>query len=140
MNAFFEPQGTRGDAGVELNQISGAIVNSAMRVHSLLGPGLLEEPYKQCLAHELRTRSFPVEVEKTLPVIYDGVRVEIGYRLDLLVEGEVVVEVKATKEIAPIHRAQLLTYLKLSGKHLGLILNFNEKHLRDGIARMVNHI
>ena len=118
---------------MELNDISGAIVNSAMLVHSELGPGLLEEPYKQCLAYELVTRGFKVDIELELPIIYRGVRINIGYRLDLLVDD-------AVKEIAPIHRAQLLTYLKLSKKHLGLILNFNTVHLKDGIVRMVNYL
>lgn len=123
---------------MELNEISGAIINAAMQVHSALGPGLLEEPYKQCLAYELRLRGFRVALEYELPVIYNAVRVETGYRLDLFVENEVIIELKAIKEIAPIHKAQLLTYLKMSGKHLGLILNFNTVHLKDGIVRMVN--
>ena len=124
---------------MELNDISGAIVNSAMLVHSELGPGLLEEPYKQCLAYELKSRGFKVVIEPELPVIYRGVRVNIGYRLDLLVDDAVIVELKAVREISAIHRAQLLTYLKLSKKHLGLILNFNSVHLKEGIVRMVNN-
>lgn len=123
---------------MELNDISGAIVNSAMLVHSELGPGLLEEPYKQCLAYELTRQGFKVIIEPELPVIYKSVKVNIGYRLDLLVDDAVIVELKAVKEIAAIHRAQLLTYLKLSKKHLGLILNFSTLHLKDGIVRMVN--
>ena len=123
---------------MELNQISGAVINAAMRVHSVLGPGLLEEPYKQCLAYELRQRGLKVDVELELPVIYNAVKVKIGYRLDLLVANEVIVELKAVKEIATIHKAQLLTYLKLSRKHLGLILNFNTVHLKDGIVRLIN--
>jgi GxxExxY protein len=123
---------------MELNEISGAIINSAMLVHSELGPGLLEEPYKQCLVYELKRRGFNVIVEPELPVIYKTVKVKIGYRLDLLVDDAVIVELKSVKEIAAIHRAQLLTYLKLSKKHLGLIINFNTAHLKDGIVRMVN--
>jgi GxxExxY protein len=125
---------------MELNDISGAVVNSAMLVHSELGPGLLEEPYKQCLAYELISRGFKVDIEPELPIIYRGVRINVGYRLDLLVDDAVIVELKAVKEIAPIHRAQLLTYLKLSKKHLGLILNFNTVHLKDGIVRIVNNL
>ena len=124
---------------MELNDISGAIVNSAMLVHSELGPGLLEEPYKQCLAYELRNRGFKVVVEPELPVIYKGIKVNIGYRLDLLVDDAVIIELKAVREIAAIHRAQLLTYLKLSKKYIGLILNFNTPHLKDGIVRMVSN-
>lgn len=123
---------------MELNEISGAIISSAMLVHTELGPGLLEEPYKKCLAYELMRRGLNVVIEPELPVTYRSVRVEIGYRLDLLVDDAVIVELKAIREIAPIHRAQLLTYLKLSKKQVGLILNFNSLHLKDGIVRMVN--
>ncbi len=123
---------------MEINQISGAIINAAMHVHSALGPGLLEEPYKHCLAYELKKRGFNVLAEVELPVIYNAIKVEIGYRLDLLVEDAVIVELKSVHEIAPIHKAQLLTYLKLSRKHIGLILNFKTVHLKDGIVRMIN--
>jgi len=111
-----------------------------MLVHSELGPDLLEEPYKQYLAYELNSRGFKVDIEPELPIIYRGVRIHVGYRLNLLVDDAVIVELKAVEENAPIHRAQLLTYLKLSKKHLGLILNFNTAHLKDGIVRMVNNL
>ena len=123
-----------------LNEISGAVIDAAMRVHSALGPGLLESAYEGCLAHELRKRGHVVLVQPCLPVAYDGIHVDVGYRIDLLVDDAIVVELKAVREIAPIHQAQLLTYLKLSGKKIGLLINFNVMHLKDGIKRMVNNL
>jgi GxxExxY protein len=116
---------------MHFNQISGAVVDSAMKVHSSLGPGLLESVYVACLVHELNQRGYRTAVQVPLPVIYDG-------RLDILVEGCVVVEIKSVDAISPVHQAQLLTYLKLSHKHLGLLINFNVVHLRDGVRRMVS--
>ncbi len=121
-----------------INAISGQIVDSALRVHSALGPGLLESAYRACLAYELRTREMTVFEEVPLPVMYESQRLEIGYRIDLLVENLVVVEVKSVAEIAPIHKAQLLSYLKLSGRPLGLLLNFNVVLMKNGIVRMRN--
>lgn len=126
------------DTEMHFNEISGAVVDSAMKVHSALGPGLLESVYLACLVHELNQRGFRTTVQMPLPVVYDGVRLDLGFRLDILVEALVVVEVKAVEAITPVHQAQLLTYLKLSQKHLGLLINFNVVHLRDGIRRMVN--
>jgi GxxExxY protein len=123
---------------MHFNEISGAVVDSAMKVHSVLGPGLLESVYVACLVHELNQRGFRTAVQLPLPVIYEGVRLDLGFRLDILVENFVVVEIKAVDAISPVHQAQLLTYLKLSHKHLGLLINFNVMHLRDGIRRMVN--
>ena len=123
---------------MHFNDISGAVVDSAMKVHSALGPGLLESVYVACVAHELNQRGFRTGVQLPLPVIYGNVHLDIGFRLDLLVENFVVVEIKAIDAINPIHQAQLLTYLKLSHKYLGLLINFNVVHLRDGIRRMVN--
>jgi GxxExxY protein len=122
---------------MHFNEISGAVVDSAMKVHSALGPGLLESVYLACLVHELDQRGFRTAVQLPLPVIYDGVRLDLGFRLDLLVETFVVVEIKAVEAITPVHQAQLLTYLKLSQRHLGLLINFNVVHLRHGIRRMV---
>jgi len=119
-------------------QVSHAIITAAMRVHSELGPGLLESTYQVCLQHELKKAGFRSETQVGLPVFYDGVHLDLGYRIDLLVEGLVVVELKSIDAIAPIHQAQLLSYLKLSGKSLGLLINFNEVHLKDGIRRFVN--
>ena len=123
---------------MELNEISGAVITAAIKVHTALGPGLLEEPYKQCLAYEIKGSGLKVNLELELPVIYNTVKVDIGYRLDLLVEDEIIVELKAVRQIAPIHKAQLLTYLKLSRKRIGLLLNFNTVHLKDGIVRLIN--
>ena len=109
-----------------------------MKVHSALGPGLLESVYVACLVHELNQRGFRTAVQVPLQVIYDGVRLDLGFRLDILVEGCVVVEIKAVDAISPVHQAQLLTYLKLSHNHVGLLINFNVVHLRDGIRRMVS--
>jgi GxxExxY protein len=123
---------------MHFNEISGAVVDAAMKVHSALGPGLLESVYLACLVHELQQRGFRTAVQLPLPVVYEGVRLDLGFRLDLLVEMFVVVEIKAVEAITPVHQAQLLTYLKLSHKHIGLLINFNVVHLRDGIRRMVN--
>ncbi len=122
------------------NEVSGQIVDAAMKVHTALGPGLLESAYEGCLAYELRKRGLKVAVQLGLPVVYEGVNIDVGYRIDLLVQELVIVELKAVDKIAPIHHAQLLTYLKLSGKQLGLLINFNVLHLRDGIKRMVNNL
>ena len=123
---------------VEINQLTGQIVDSAMRVHSQLGPGLLESAYEACLAHELQKRGVRTLRQLPLPVEYDGLRIDAGYRIDLLVEDAVIVELKAVEAINPVHRAQLLSYLRLSRKRVGLLLNFNVRRLRDGIERFVN--
>ena len=120
-----------------VNRVSGAVVDAAMTVHSALGPGLLESAYEACLAHELRKRGLRVECQVGLPVIYDGVRLDLGYRLDMVVEGCVIVEVKTVEAVAPVHEAQLLSYLKLSAIPVGLLINFHVAHLRQGIKRMI---
>jgi GxxExxY protein len=122
----------------EINVRSGQVVDAAMRVHSALGPGLLESAYEACLAHELRKRGPRVQVQFPLPLVYDGVRIELGYRVDLLVDDVVVVELKAVAKLLPIHEAQLLSYLKLSKRRVGLLINFHSLHLKDGIKRMLN--
>ena len=119
------------------NEISGAVVDAAMKIHSALGPGLLESAYAACLKHELIKRGLNVASEVPLPVVYDGVKLEAGYRLDLVVEDTVVVELKAIEALAPIHQAQIISYLKLSGKPIGLLINFHSLHLKDGIKRFV---
>ena len=116
------------------------VIDGSIKVHSRLGPGLLESAYKSCLTYELRKRGLRVETEVPLPVIYDGVKVDAGYRIDLLVERCVVVELKAVERILPVHDAQLLSHLKLSAHKLGLRINFNVLHLKDGIKRMVNDL
>lgn len=122
----------------QINGISGQIVDSAIAVHTSLGPGLLESAYRSCLAWELRKRRLGGSEEVGMPVIYDSHRLDIGYRVDVLVEGIVIVEVKSVQTIAPIHKAQLLSYLRLSGRPLGLLLNFNLVLMKEGIARMRN--
>jgi GxxExxY protein len=122
----------------EFDRITQTIIGAAIDVHRALGPGLLESAYEACLAYELAQRGLKVEPQKPLPVVYRDVRLECGYRLDLVVEDAVIVEVKAVESLAPIHEAQLLSYLKLSGLRVGLLINFHERALRDGIRRMVN--
>jgi GxxExxY protein len=118
--------------------LSGRIIRAALKVHSSLGPGLLESAYEACLAHELRADGLRVLVQPSLPVVYDGVHIDAGYRLDLLVEESVIVELKTVARLLPIHEAQLLSYLRLSGLAVGLLINFHVPRLRDGIRRMVN--
>ena len=119
------------------NDITRAIIGSAIEVHKRLGPGLLESAYEECLLHELRRRNLSVERQKGLPVIYKEVKLDCGYRLDLLVEGRVVVELKSVENLAPIHQAIILTYLRLSGQKIGLLINFNVTVLKDGVRRFI---
>jgi GxxExxY protein len=118
--------------------ISRGIITAGMKVHSELGPGLLESTYTACLQYELTQAGFSSSTQVGLPVVYHGVKLELGYRIDMLVENIVIVEIKAAEGISPVHQAQLLSYLKLSGKSLGLLINFNVAHLKDGIRRFVN--
>jgi GxxExxY protein len=120
------------------NELTGKIIQAAMKVHTALGPGLLESVYEACLEYELKKMGLKVERQKPLPVIYEEVCLDCGYRLDLLVEEAVVVELKAVEGLVPIHHAQLLSYLRLAEKQLGLLINFHAEHLRDGIARKIN--
>src|SRR5438552_17610717 len=118
-------------------QVSHAVITAAMRVHTELGPGLLESAYTACLQYELNDTGFRSAAQVCLPVIYRGVKLELGYRMDLLQEDLVVV-IKSADAISLVHQAQILSYLKLSGKSLGLLINFNVVHLKDGIRRFVN--
>jgi GxxExxY protein len=127
-----------GTQGMAVNDVTRAIITAVMKVHSALGPGLLESAYQACLIHELHKHGLKVAAEVALPVTYDGVAIDLAYRMDLVVEDQVVVELKAAEAILPIHEAQLLSYLKLNGKPVGLLINFHAIHLRDGIRRMVN--
>ena len=120
-----------------INDISSAIIGAAIEVHRTLGPGLLESAYEQCLAHELSLRQIPFEQQKPLPLDYKGIRLDCSYRLDFLVADSVVVEIKAIEALLPIHQAQLLSYLKLRGWKLGLVINFHAPLLREGIKRVV---
>ncbi len=123
---------------MDINNITGQIVDAAMKVHTALGPGLLESAYEACLAHELKKRGFSIERQKEMPVEYDEVMLDIGYRLDLLVNDAVVVELKAVTKVTPIHEAQILSYLKLGRKPVGLLINFHVQRLKDGIKRFAN--
>ena len=120
------------------NEISEIILGAAFKVHTALGPGLLESAYQECLYYELKKRNLKVEKEKPLPLIYEDVKLEIGYRVDLLVENKVIVELKSVEALNDVHLAQVLTYLKLSECKLGLLMNFNVKSLKLGIKRVVN--
>lgn len=122
----------------EVNKITEAIIGAAIEVHRALGPGLLESAYEACLVFELTERGFQVEQQKALPILYKGMRVDAGYRLDLLVNDTVIVEIKAVDKLAPIHSAQLMSYLRLSEKKIGLLINFNVKLLKDGLKRIAN--
>jgi GxxExxY protein len=119
------------------NEISHEIIGAAIEVHRLLGPGLLESAYEECLSKELALRKLAVERQKPVPVVYKDVKLECGYRIDLVVEDRVVVELKSIESFAAIHEAIILTYLRLSGYRLGLLINFNVKVLKDGIRRYI---
>ena len=119
------------------NQLTHAIIGAAIEVHRVLGPGLLESAYEECLARELTLRNIKFERQKPLPVVYKDVKLDCGYRLDFLVEGRVVLELKAVESLAPIHEAIMLTYLRLSGCQIGLLINFHTQILKDGIKRFV---
>ena len=122
----------------EINEITESVIGAAISVHRALGPGLLESGYEACLAYELVERGLSVERQKSLPVIYRSVKVDCGYPIDLLVEKKVIIELKAVDRLDPIHQAQLLSYLKLSGCRVGLLINFNVKILKNGIRRLIN--
>lgn len=125
---------------VEINRVTEQIIGAAIEVHSALGPGLLESAYEACLAHELTQRGLRVERQRPVPVVYKGVELDCGYRIDLLVEDAVVVELKAVEAFLPVHEAQVISYLKLSGHHVGLLINFNVVRLRDGLRRLVHDL
>ena len=124
--------------GAPLKLLTGQIIDAAMKVHSALGPGLLESAYQACLAHELRKRGLNVQEQVPLPIIYDGVRLDVGYRIDMVINSGVVVELKAIAKCLPIHEAQLLSNLRLSNHRVALMINCHVLHLKDGITRMVN--
>jgi GxxExxY protein len=124
---------------MEMNQLTEQIIGAAIEVHRTLGPGLLESAYDECLCHELACRQIAFERQRSVPVHYKGVRLDCGYRLDLLVDGRVVVETKAVEALQPVHEAQMLTYLKLGGWQVGLLINFHVPVLRHGVKRLVNN-
>ena len=123
---------------MDINQLTGQIIGAAIEVHKTLGPGLLESAYEECLCRELSLRGFSYERQKEVPVEYKGVRLDCGYRLDIVVSESVILELKACDRLERIHQAQLLTYLKLTGIKYGLLINFNVSVLKDGIKRMIN--
>jgi len=125
---------------VDINKLSRKIIGAAIEVHKALGPGLLESTYEECLCHELSLREISFKRQKPLPLAYKGKKLDCGYRLDIIVENIIILELKSCEKIEPIHKAQLLTYLKLSGLNLGLLLNFNVSVMRDGIIRIVNEL
>jgi GxxExxY protein len=124
----------------QYTQLTEQIIGAAMRVHTQIGPGLLESAYEACLAFELTSSGLAVERQKPLPVVYRDVQLDCGYRLDLVIQDAIVVEIKSVDALIPIHTAQILSYLKLSGYHGGLLINFNVFHLRSGIKRIVHDI
>ena len=124
----------------ELSEITGKIIEFSIKAHKALGPGMLEGAYEICLTHELVKYGFSVERQKKLPIVYDGVRLDAGYRIDLLVNNSIIVEVKAVERLHPVHEAQPLSYLRMTGIKLGLLINFNMKMLKDGVKRVVNRL
>jgi GxxExxY protein len=122
------------------NALSQIIIGSSIKVHTALGPGLLESAYEECLYYELLKSGLKVEKQKALPLIYEDVKLDVGYRLDLLVENKVIIELKACETLNDVHLAQILTYLKLSNIKLGLLINFNVLRVKDGIKRVVNNL
>src|SRR5829696_6270829 len=124
----------------ELNEITGKILEFSIKVHRSLGPGMLEKAYEVCLMHELVKHRFDVVSQQKLPIVYDGIRLDAGYRIDLIVNKAVIVEVKTVERLHPVHEAQLLSYLRMTNLRLGLLINFNVKMLRDGVKRVVNKL
>jgi len=128
----------RGTTALHENTIAKTVVNAAYKVHTQLGPGLLESVYERVLAHEITSRAMRVARQVPVPVLYEGVHFDEGFRIDLLVEDKVVVELKSVEKVLPVHKKQLLTYLRLADKRLGLLINFNTAMIRDGLTRVAN--
>jgi GxxExxY protein len=124
----------------DINAITGQIIDAAMRVHTALGPGLLESVYEKCLQHELNRRGIEVNTQVGFPIVYGDNRIESGLKIDLLVMDQVIVELKAVETLLSIHESQIISYLKITGKKLGLLINFNVVHLKDGIKRFANKL
>jgi GxxExxY protein len=122
------------------NEIARQVVDAAYKIHVQFGPGLLESAYEAMLVHELQKRGLQVAQQQPIPVLYDGVRLEVGYRADLVVEDKIIVELKSVEQVAPVHKKQLLTYLKVADKRLGLLINFGAILVKDGITRVVNRL
>ncbi len=125
-------------ARLALNELSYCVIGAALEVHKTLGPGLLESVYRTCLIHELKSAAIGVDAEQIVPIIYKDIVLDCGYRLDLLVENQIIVELKSVEKILPVHTAQILSYLRLTNKPLGLLMNFNVPYLKQGIHRVIN--
>jgi len=122
------------------NEVAKNFLDMAFKIHTKFGPGLFNSVYEELLAYQLPKKGFQVERQKILPLLYENLKIESGFRTDLLVDDAVIVENKSIESVLPVHKKQLLTYLRLSGRHLGLLINFNEAHLKDGITRIVNNL
>jgi GxxExxY protein len=122
---------------LRFDELSKRVIGCAIKVHKNLGPGLLESTYEQCLAHELKCEGIPFKLQHPLPVKYNGIKLDCGYRVDLFVDHKIIIELKSADKILPIHQAQLLTYMKLAGIKIGLLMNFNARFMKNGIRRMV---
>jgi GxxExxY protein len=122
------------------NEVTGEIVDAAYRIHTRLGPGLLESVYESVMAYELRRRGLAFERQKAIPIVYEGVHLDEGFRADFIVEDIVIIELKSVEAIAPVHKKQLLTYLRLAKKRLGLLINFNSELIKNGITRLINDL
>jgi GxxExxY protein len=125
---------------MDIEEIAKKIVDAAIKVHTALGPGLLESAYQKCVGYELKRDGLKVECEVVLPITYENIKIDAGYRIDMIVEGSVIVENKTVEKLMPIHEAQLLTYLKMKNYKLGFLLNWNVPRMKNGIKRMVNHL
>ncbi len=135
----YQPQSTQSNTELmRQNNITEKIIGAAINVHRELGPGLLESAYQECIFYELLNSGLTVEKEKALPLVYKEVKLDCGYRIDLLVENEIIVELKAVDQLNDLHLAQILTYLKLKNKKIGLLINFNVSQLKDGLKRVIN--
>ena len=122
---------------LDINKLTGDVIGAAVEVHKVLGPGLLESAYEECLCHELRVRNIAYERQKELPIEYKGIKLDCGYRLDIVVASKLILELKSCNGLEPVHKAQLLTYLKLTGIKIGLLINFNVPLLKQGIKRVI---
>jgi len=125
-------------SNAEINERTGEIVDAALKVHTFLGPGLLESSYEACLAHELKLRGLAISTQYPIPLVYEGLRLDVSYKADVLVDNAIIVELKAVEKLLSVHEAQLLSYLRLTGFRVGLLINFHEEHLKDGIKRRVH--
>ena len=125
---------------MDIEETASRIVAAAIKVHTVLGPGLLESAYQKCMEYELRKEELDVECEVSLPIIYEKIKIDAGYRIDMIVESSIIVENKTVEKLLPIHEAQLLTYLKMKDSKIGFLLNWNVPRMKDGIKRMVNHL